>query len=50
MLRLNLFDYSDAYIVAKGSINVRVTVNTDIDREDVAFKNNARFRLTVTVH
>ena len=32
MLRSDLCDYSDAYIVVKGIINVRVTENTDIDR------------------
>ena len=41
ILRSDLYDYSDAYIVLKGKINVRATANT-------AFKNNAPFRLRIT--
>ena len=40
MLRSDLCDYSDAYIVLKGIINVWATTNTDVDEKDVAFKNN----------
>ena len=31
MLRSDLCDYSDAYIVVKGIVNVKATANTDID-------------------
>ena len=41
ILRSDLCDYSDAYIVVKGTINVRSTANTDIEGKDFAFKNNA---------
>ena len=44
MLRSDLCDYSDVYIVVKGRINVRATANADIEEKDVAFKNNAPFR------
>ena len=33
MLRSDLCDYSDAYIVVKGRINVKATANTDIDKK-----------------
>ena len=48
MLRSDLCDYSDAYIAAKGKINVRASANTDIAERDVAFKNNAPFRSCIT--
>ena len=48
MLRSDLCDYSDAYIVAKGRINVRATTNTDIEQKDAVFKNNAMFRSCMT--
>ena len=48
MLRSDLSDYSDAYIVVKGIINVKATANIDIDRKDVAFTNNAPFRSCIT--
>ena len=32
MLRFNLCDYSDAYIVIKEAINVGVVANTNIDQ------------------
>ena len=38
MFRSNLYDYSDAYIVVKGMINVRYNGNTYVDQNDVAFK------------
>ena len=34
MLRLDLYDYSDAYTVAKRKIYVKVTSNADIDQTD----------------
>ena len=48
MFRSDLCDYSDAFIVVKGRINVRATANTDIDQKDAAFKNNASFRSCIT--
>ena len=47
MLRSDLCDYSDAYILVKGRINVRATANIDIDRKDIAFKN-ATFKSCIT--
>ena len=44
MLRSDLYNYSDAYIVVTGIINVRATANTDVDEKDFAFKSNAPFR------
>ena len=34
MLRLDLRDYSDAYIVVKGTINAGAVADTDIDQKD----------------
>ena len=42
MLRSNLFDYSDAYIVVKGDIAVTEPNNAKGNKSD-AFKNNAPF-------
>ena len=53
MLRSDLCDYSDAYIVVKGRISDRTAENTDIDQKYIAFKNNAPFRSCIkklTVH
>ena len=44
MLRSNLCDYSDAYIVVKGRMNVRDTNNANIRNKKLTFKNNAPFR------
>ena len=48
MLISDLCDFSDAYIVVKGRINVRATEYTDIGQNDSAFKNNAPFRSCIT--
>ena len=48
MLRSNLYDYSDAYIVVKRKVNLKAIPNTDVDRKNVAFKNNAPFRSCIT--
>ena len=48
ILGSDLCDYSDAYIAAKGRINVKATENTDVGQKDVAFKNNAPFRSCIT--
>ena len=45
MLRSDLCNYSDAYIVVKGRKNVRAIANINVDKKDVAFKNNAPFRI-----
>ena len=42
MLRLDLCDYSNAYIVVKGTITIVRPNNTKINKE-VTFKNNAPF-------
>ena len=44
----DLCDYTNAYIIVKGRVNVTVTVNTDISQKDSAFKNNVPFRSCVT--
>ena len=46
LLRLDLCDNSDAYIVLKGTIDLLPTVTNENDRaeKDVVFKNNAPFR------
>ena len=48
MLRSDLCDYSDVYIVVKGIINVRATANIDIGRKDIAVKSNSPFRSCIT--
>ena len=42
MLRSDLCDYSDAYIVVKGNINA-ANPNNDAYDKKLAFKNNAPF-------
>ena len=42
MLRSDLYDYSDAYIVVKGDITVTELDNAKRNKE-VTFKNNAPF-------
>ena len=44
MLRSNLCDQSDAYIVVKGKISVRGTNNANIKNKKLTIKNNAPFR------
>ena len=46
MLRSDLCDYSDAYIVAKGRIDLLASPENENDKTEinVAFKNNAPFR------
>ena len=39
-LRSGLCDYSDAYIVAKGTIDLRVTGNNDTTQKAVVLKSN----------
>ena len=47
MLRSNLFDYSDAYIVMKGRINVWGTYDANKRNKKLTFNNNASFRLCI---
>ena len=46
MLKSYLCDYSDAYIVVKGTTDLLAVVANENDKaeKDVAFKNNASFR------
>ena len=44
MLRSDLFDYSDAYIVVKGTVRgVRGASNNDRKNRDLVLKSNALF-------
>ena len=43
MVRSDLCDYSDAYIVAKGDIITEGRTKMDIKNRSLAFKNNASF-------
>ena len=43
MLRSNLCDFSDAYIVVKGTITVTGTTSGNRKNRPLAFKNNAPF-------
>ena len=44
MLRSDLCDYSDAYIVLKGRISVRGTNDANKRNKKLTFKNNAPFK------
>ena len=44
MLRSDLCDYNDAYIVAKGRISVKGTNDADKRNKKLTVKNNAPFR------
>ena len=50
MLRLDLCDYSDAYIVVKGTIDLLFAAENETDKaeKDVAFKSNAPFRSCIS--
>ena len=48
MLRSDLYDYSDAYIVVKGRIGVRGNNNANIINKTLTFKNNIPFRLCIS--
>ena len=48
MLRSNLCDYSDAYIVVKGIITVTGTNPNNRRNKKLIFKNNAPFRSCIT--
>ena len=46
MLRLDLCDYSDAYIVVKGTIDLLAAASNENDKaqKNVTFKNSSPFR------
>ena len=46
MLRLDLYDYSDAYIVVKGTMGLLAPAGNENDKanKNVLSKNNAPFR------
>ena len=46
MLRSDLCDYSDAYIVVKGRINVRAAANTAVSKKDAAFNTTISSYIT----
>ena len=50
MLRSNLFDYSDAYIVVKGTVDLLPDDANENDKaqKNVAYKNNAPFRSCIS--
>ena len=50
VLRSYLCDYSDAYIVVKGTIDLLAAAANEIDKvkKDVVFKNNAPFRSCIS--
>ena len=48
LLRSDLCDFSDAYIVAKGEIAVKRDNNANIENEQLIFKNNAPFRSCIS--
>ena len=48
MLRLDLRDYSDAYIAVKGRISVTDTTSADRTNKELTFKNNASFRSRIS--
>ena len=48
MLRSDLCDYSDAYIVVKGRITVTGTNNANRRNKKLTFKNNATFRSCIS--
>ena len=48
MLRSDLYDYSDAYIVVKGRISVRGNDNANRINKTITFKNNIPFRLCIS--
>ena len=45
MLRSDLCDYSDAYIVVKKTTDLEVDGNNNTMQKGVVFKNNAPFRV-----
>ena len=48
MLRSNLFDYSDAYIIGKGRISVTGTDNANRSNKKLTLKDNGPFRSCIS--
>ena len=48
MLKSDLYDYNDTYIVVKGTIIVTGTNNANKRNKKLTFKNNAPFRSCVS--
>ena len=50
MPRSDLYDYSDAYIAVKGTIDLLAAAANEIDKQEknVAFKNDAPFRSCIS--
>ena len=50
VLRSNLFDYGDAYVVVKRTMDLLVTAANENDKpyKNVAFKNNTPFRSCIS--
>ena len=48
MLRLDLYDYSDAYIFVKGTITVEGTNANNQTNKKLIFKNDASLRLCIS--
>ena len=48
MLRSNLCDYRNAYIVVKGTICVRGTNDANERKKKLTFENNASFRSCIS--
>ena len=48
MLRSDLWDYSDAYIVVKGRISVTSTNDVNTSNKKVNFRNRAPFRSCIS--
>ena len=48
MLRSDLCDYSDEYIVLKGTINIGIAGNNNMTEKGLVFKNNAPFRSCIS--
>ena len=48
MLRSDLCDFSNAYIVVKGDITVEGNANANKHNKNLAFKNNAPFTNCIT--
>ena len=47
MLRLDLSDYSDAYVDVKGKVDILVAALNENDKEKKLYKNNALFRVCI---
>ena len=48
MLRPDMSDYSDVYVVVKGTIDLRFAGNNAITQKGVVFKNNVSFMLCIS--